>query len=207
MLKAIVFDFGGVLVRTEDQTSRRRWELQLGLAERELARLVFDSDIANRATVGDADEAAVWSYVASQLKLEAAQLAALQSDFWAADKLDEDLVALVRALRPQYQTAILSNAWASSRELFTRKFGLGTAVDVIFLSSEERLAKPDPRLYQRVAERLGVQPGEAVLVDDFLANVEGARAAGWQAIHYRAGMDVRAALAELGVTVPTGARP
>ncbi len=50
-----------------------------------------------------------------------------------------------------------------------------------------------------MAERLGVPPGEVVLVDDFVANVEGARAAGWQTIDYRPGLDVRAELEKLGV--------
>src|SRR5437867_12107933 len=111
-----------------------------------------------------------------------------------------ELVALLASLRPRYQTAILSNYWPNGRELIGRINGLASIVDTIFISSEERLAKPDPRLYQRVAERLGVQPEEIVLVDDFSANIDGARAAGWQTIRYQAGMDVRAALEQLGVT-------
>jgi epoxide hydrolase-like predicted phosphatase len=208
MIKAIVFDFGGVLVRTEDHASRRQWEQRLGLDERGLAHLIFDSDVAVRATVGDASEAAIWEHVATTLKLAADDLRALQSDFWAGDKLDGDLVALLASLRPRYQTAILSNYWPTGREIIARRFGLAQAVDTIFISSEEHLAKPDPRLYQLVAERLGVQPAEAVLVDDFLVNVDGARAAGWQAIHYQPGLDVRAALEKLGVvTRPIGLQP
>jgi 2-haloacid dehalogenase len=84
-------------------------------------------------------------------------------------------------------------------ELCIRARGLEQAVDMIIISSEERLAKPDPHLFQRVAERLGVKAEEIVLVDDFLVNIEGARAAGWQAIHYRPGLDVRAELEQLGV--------
>ncbi len=201
MIKAIVFDFGGVLVRTEDPAGRRQWEARLGLGQGELDHLVFHSDVALRATVGDATDAAVWEHVAATLKLAAEQMAAFQADFWAGDKLDQDLVALIASLRPGYQTAILSNYWSNGRELIARTYGLEQAVDVIIISSEERLAKPDPRLYQRVAERLGVQPGEIVLVDDFIANVEGAQAAGWQTIHYRAGLDVRAELGQLGVVM------
>jgi glucose-1-phosphatase len=202
MIKAIVFDFGGVLVRTEDPAGRRQWEARLGLAAGELDRLVFNSDVALRATVGDVTGSAVWEHVAVALKLAAEQLAAFQTDFWAGDKLDSDLVALLASLRPRYQTAILSNYWTNGRELIARTHGLEQAVDVIFISSEERLAKPDPRLYQRVAERLGVKPAAIVLVDDFIANVEGAQAAGWQTIHYRAGLDVRAELEKLGVVMP-----
>jgi len=208
MIKAVVFDFGGVLVRTEDQAGRRQWERRLGLEERALDRLVFQSEVAARATVGDASEAAIWEHVATTLKLPAGELAAMQNDFWAGDKLDTDLVALLASLRPRYRTAILSNYWPTGREIIARHFGLEQAVDTIFISAEEHLAKPDPRLYQLVAGRLGVQPVEAVLVDDFLANVNGARAAGWQAIHYQAGLDVRAELEKLGVvTRPTGPQP
>ena len=199
MIRAIVFDFGGVLVRTDDHTGRRQWEARLGLAERELDRLVFDSEVAIRATVGEVADSAVWENVATALKLATEQIEMFRSDFWAGDKLDQDLVALLASLRPRYNTAILSNAWSNGREVIARSFGLEQAVDTIIISAEERLAKPDPRLYQRVAERLGVKPEEAVLVDDYLANIDGARAAGWQAIHFQAGMDVRAELEKLGV--------
>ena len=202
MIKAIVFDFGGVLVRTEDAAGRRQWEARLGLSAGALDQLVFNSEAAQRATVGEVSERAVWEHVAASLQLAPEQLAACQTDFWAGDKLDPELVELLAALRPRYQTAILSNYWSNGREWIARTYGLERAVDVIIISSEERLAKPDARLYQRVAERLGVLPNEIVLVDDFIANITGAQAAGWQTIHYRAGLDVQAALEQLGVVRP-----
>ena len=202
MIRAIVFDFGGVLMRTEDPAGRRQWEARLGLAEYDLDRAVFHSEAAIQATLGAATEAAIWENVASVYRLSPEQLAELQTDFWSGDKLDQELLALLAALRPEYKTAILSNYWPNGRELIGRTCGLEHIVDVIIISSEERLAKPDPRLYQRVTERLDVAPAETVLVDDFAANIDGARAAGWRTIHYRAGMDVRTALGQLGVVIP-----
>jgi HAD superfamily hydrolase (TIGR01509 family) len=164
-----------------------------------LDELVFNAPPARAATTGDAPESAVWANVAAALALDETQLDALRRDFWSGDRLDPALVALLRDLRPRYQVAILSNAWSGAREQFVNVYALDQVVDAIFISSEEGLAKPDPRLFHRAAQRLGVPPGEALLVDDFIANVDGARAAGMQALHYRAGMDVRAALRELGV--------
>jgi HAD superfamily hydrolase (TIGR01509 family) len=204
MIKAIVFDFGGVLVRTEDHTGRRQWEARLGLGEHELDRLVFDSDVSIRATLGDAPDSDVWDNLAVALKLPPDQIETLRSDFWAGDRLDQDLLALLASLRPRYKTAILSNAWSGSRDIIARRYGLERAVDTIIISAEERLAKPDPRLYELVARRLDVEPAEAVLVDDYLSNVEGARATGWQAIHYQAGLNVRTELERLGVATTTG---
>jgi HAD superfamily hydrolase (TIGR01509 family) len=44
------------------------------------------------------------------------------------------------------------------------------------------LAKPDPAVYALTVSRLGVEPGETVLLDDAPANVEAAWAAGWHAV-------------------------
>jgi putative hydrolase of the HAD superfamily len=202
MIKALLFDFGGVLVRTEDWSGRRRWETRLGLAERALDAAVFNSEVARRASRGEGTVAEVWADVARALRLDAEQLDECRRDFWAGDKLDLALVALIQSLRPRYKTAILSNAWNDARENFTRLFGLDRAFDQMIISAEEGVTKPDPRAYRLAAERLGVQPEEVVFVDDFIENVNGARAVGMRAIHYRPGLDVRAALASLGVAVP-----
>ncbi len=198
-IKAVLFDFGGVLVRTEDAAGRRKLEARLGLAEGEVDRLVFDCDAAIQATMGELPSEAVWEHVGKNLRLDAAQLEEFQRDFWSGDRLDPELVSLLKSLRPRYKTAILSNAWSNARESFTQMFHLDEVVDMFIISSEERLAKPDARLYQLAAERLGVAPAAAVLVDDLIANIEGARAAGMQAIHYRPRLDVRAELEKLGV--------
>ncbi|WP_165490473.1 HAD-IA family hydrolase, partial [Protofrankia symbiont of Coriaria myrtifolia] len=71
--------------------------------------------------------------------------------------------------------------------------------DVIVYSHEVGLAKPDPRVYALTCERLGVNPGDVVFLDDTPAAVEGARAAGWQAVLFgataQAIADVEACLA------------
>lgn len=202
MIRAVIFDFGGVIVRTADAAGRRRWEEQLELPPKALEALVFDSEPAKRATLGQATESEVWAHVARTLNLDDAQLQACQRDFWGGDRLDTELVDLIQSLRPRYRTGILSNAWPRARTAFTERFGLDAAVDDILISAEVGLAKPDPRIYQLAAERLGVRPEEAVFVDDYAPNVEAAQAAGMRAIHFRAGLDVRAALRAAGVETP-----
>jgi HAD superfamily hydrolase (TIGR01509 family) len=67
----------------------------------------------------------------------------------------------------------------------------------VIISAEVGLAKPDPRIYQLALERLGVDPPEAVFVDDFLRNVEAARAAGLHAVHFKGPEQARAELEQL----------
>jgi HAD superfamily hydrolase (TIGR01509 family) len=56
--------------------------------------------------------------------------------------------------------------------------------DVIVYSHEEGYVKPDARMYRIVCDRLEVEPGAAVLLDDVQANVDGAISAGMLAVAY-----------------------
>lgn len=184
-IRAVVFDFGGVLVRTFDYTGRRKWETRLGLVQGGLEEVVFNSDVATRAMLGHVPESAVWEHAGALFRVAAEELEQLQADFWAGDALDEELVQFLAKLRPRYRTGILSNAWSGARDVFVGRLGLDRAVDGIIISAEERLAKPDERIYHLAAERLGIRPGEAIFVDDLQVNVEGARAAGMYGILFQ----------------------
>lgn len=54
----------------------------------------------------------------------------------------------------------------------------------IVVSGVEKLVKPDPAIYALAERRFGLPGGAMLFVDDNIANVEAARAAGWQAHHF-----------------------
>lgn len=58
-------------------------------------------------------------------------------------------------------------------------------MDGRIISSEEHLLKPDVAIYQCLCDRFHLSPSECLFTDDKLVNVEGAKAAGWQAIHFQ----------------------
>ena len=184
-IKAVIFDFGGVLIRTEDHTGRRKWGDRLGLEVGQLLTAVFESEASEFAAVGKVPAEQVWTDFARQYGLNEEERREFYEEFWSGDELDTRLVDYLRSLRPRYKTAILSNAWLNAREWFTEFHGLGDAVDEMIISAEEGVAKPDARIYQIAADRLGVQLDEAVFVDDMLANVEAARAAGMRGVHFQ----------------------
>jgi len=184
-IRAVIFDFGGVIVRTEDQSWRLKWSERLCVTPEVLSATVFDSEAAAEATIGRVPAEAVWAHVAATLDLDAATLAQLRSEFFAGDRRDDALVAFLRGLRPAYKTGILSNAWSDGRQVIAGKFALGDAADDLVISAEVGLAKPDPRIYELATTRLGVRPEETVFVDDFVRNIDGARRFGMQAVHFR----------------------
>lgn len=198
-IHAVIFDMGGVILRTEDLSGRRRWARRFGMGEWELAEAVFNSEAAAAATVGKAPEAAVWEAARRRFNLSAAELIEFKIDFWAGDRFDEPLIDWVGSLRGRYRTAILSNAWSGAREFLTGQRGVVKAFETLIISAEEGVRKPQAEIYERTVQRLAVLPEQAVFVDDVLENVEAARASGLLALHFKPGLDVPRALAQMGV--------
>jgi len=199
MIKALIFDVGGVLVRTEDRSRRAELERSLGLRPGQADEIVFNSRMGQAAQLGEVTSTALWAWVAQELRLDAVGLAHFRHEFWGGDRLNTDLVALIRSLRPRYQTAIISNFMDDLRRSLTEEYAIIDAFDTVVISAEEKVMKPSPAIFQRTLERLGRLPAESVFVDDFAHNVEGAQAVGMRAIHYTPQTEMEKELAKLGV--------
>jgi epoxide hydrolase-like predicted phosphatase len=88
--------------------------------------------------------------------------------------------ALRHAKAAGLKTALLSNSWGNTypREAW------GELFDVIVISGEVGMRKPEARIYHLVAERLGLEPQECVFVDDLAPNIQGAAEVGMLGIHH-----------------------
>ena len=67
------------------------------------------------------------------------------------------------------------------------------------ISGDERLAKPDPRIFDVLLERYGLAAAETLFIDDHAPNVEAAAALGFAALRFVAATDIRAELERLGL--------
>lgn len=183
-IRAVVFDLGGVLVRTENRAPRTQLAVRLGLTYDELSALVFDSQSSHQAMKGEITTAEHWEAIRKTLGVSKKEFLQVPLEFWGGDALDEDLITYLRNLRPHYKTALLSNAWDDLRQMIEEIWKIDDAFDQILISAEVGLVKPDRLIYERIISDLGVKSDEAVFVDDFPQNVEAARAAGLEAIHF-----------------------
>lgn len=184
-IRAVIFDLGGVILRTEDQTHRAKLVERLGVTREQMYYHVFDSPSAQQATLGKISAASHWEAVRQALGLSPEEFPWVMDAFWAGDRLDTELVSLIRSLRPRYRTALLSNAWDNLRQAMERDWGIADAFDELIISAEVGLAKPDARIYHLALERLNVAPPEAVFVDDFVDNVAAAQKLGLHTVHFR----------------------
>ena len=199
-IKAIIFDVGGVLVRTADQSGRQKWESQLGLPSGGAEAIVLNSEMGHRAQRGEITTEALWSWVMAHLEL-GESLHQFRQDFWGGDVLDQSLVRLVRKLRRRYQLAIISNAMDSLTEMLA-EYALLDEFDLIVGSAYEGVMKPDPIIFERTLQRLGVTPPQSIFIDDSPVNIAGAQALGINAILFTPRTNLAGELAGFNVEIP-----
>ncbi len=148
MIKAVIFDMGGVLLRTEDRAPRTALGQRFGLSYEQMDELVFNSESARQATTGSIPEEKHWRTIAERLQFSPAEIDAFRTAFWGGDRADQALLEYLSGLRPAIRTALLSNAWSNARAELVEFHGLNRVFDLIIYSAEIGLAKPDPRIYQ-----------------------------------------------------------
>lgn len=105
-----------------------------------------------------------------------------------------EMYALVRRAHEQgLATALLSNSWGNDypRDMWSDMF------DVVVISGEVGLRKPEPAIFELTTGRLGLRPQQCVFVDDLRHNVEAAVALGWVGVHHRTYLETAAELEAL----------
>jgi epoxide hydrolase-like predicted phosphatase len=111
-------------------------------------------------------------------------------------KVHDDIVKRIVELRSEgMRTALLTNSFKEFRAHIESRVDFGI-FDLVIDSSEVGCRKPEPWIYELTTKRLGVAPERILYLDDFIANVDGARAAGWDAIHVTSPQQALTALAE-----------
>lgn len=183
-IKAVFFDLGGVIVRTEFQAPRQQLAEKLGMEYDDLDKLVFHSDSGMRASMGEIPVDEHWASVIKRLKRPDSELAAIRDEFFAGDIVDRTLIEYIRSLRGKYKTGLISNAWSDLRDFVVRE-KFDDAFDKMIISAEVGAMKPEPKIFQIALEHFGVKPKEAIFVDDFIENIEGCEKAGMKGIHFK----------------------
>ncbi len=186
-IKALYFDLGGVIVRTEDKAPRTQLGAEFGMTYQQIENVVFGggpNSTGARASVGAITEEAHWVNVTRRLGLPLSERSRVQEQFFAGDKIDWEIVAFLREARQTHKVGLISNAWDGLRP-WMRQQKFNDAFDYLTISAEVRLAKPLPGIYHHALNALGVQPAETIFVDDFSENIEACRKLGMKGIFFR----------------------
>jgi epoxide hydrolase-like predicted phosphatase len=194
VIRAVVFDIGGVLEITPDLGVHRQWETRLGLPPGEIVARM--SDVWQGGSVGTITLDDVHEALRDRLGLDDQKLAQYMADLWREylGNANSELIGYARRLRPRYRTGIVSNSFVGAREREQAAYGFEDLVEEIVYSHEVGFSKPDPRIYALICTRLNVPAEEMISLDNVEVCVAGARDAGIHAVRYQ---DNAQAIAEI----------
>ena len=201
MIKAIIFDIGGVLIRTHDRSHRNNLEDRLGLPRGESEILVFNGEMGRKAQHGEISSAELYGWIQTHLKLDDAGIAQFKYEFWAGDQLDVDLVNYIRQLRKKYTVCVISNFMDELPHMLKTDFPAADAFHFTVVSAHVGVMKPNPFIFEYTLKLLNLQPEETVFIDDFQHNIDGCKAVGMHGILFKPNIDLKVSLEEIGVTI------
>jgi epoxide hydrolase-like predicted phosphatase len=182
MIKAIIFDFGRVISAQKPLSLFHRYEDELGLEPGTINSVMFDSQAWQKALVGRKTVEEFWYEIGPELGLNSREeIDAFRNRYWADENINTNVLKLIQKLHGHYRLAVLSNAPPGLSQ-WLADWRILDLFDLVFCSGDEGVVKPDAMPFEVTLEKLGVQPGEAVFIDDTTENVEAARKLGLHGI-------------------------
>jgi len=172
MIRGIIFDCFGVL----HLDSNRAYFLQFTDVYAQL------HDLNVRADRGFIEKE---PYLEEAARITGRSIEEIAAGIAAEHTLNRALADYIQhMLKPKYKIGMLSNVGRGWIENFFTEHQLHDLFDEVVLSNEEGMIKPEPEIFRRAAERLGLVPEECLMIDDREENCRGAEIAGMKSIVY-----------------------
>jgi putative hydrolase of the HAD superfamily len=207
-IRAVLFDFGGVILSSPIDAFQA-YERSAGLPARFLQTLnTFDPDTNAWACAerGEIDEETFYARFEAEALARGHAIDARAVTRTLTGTIRAEMVEAVRALRPRYRTACLTNnmrlghgtAMSSAPGLAAAIAEVMALFDHVVESRVLGTRKPEVAFFERACEIIGVAPAHCVFLDDLGANLKTARALGMVTIKVG---DPAVALAELAAVL------
>jgi putative hydrolase of the HAD superfamily len=192
-----MFDYGGVVSQPPSPEELASLAGAAGVSVAALQGVYWEWRRAY--DLAELDASGYWRQVGRSLghgfsEAEISELIRLDSASWL--RLQAGTVALIEDLAAAgLPLALLSNAPGELAEAISA-LPVAAYFGHLLFSCQLKLAKPDPKCYNRALARLGASAEEVIFIDDRAENVAAAAALGLHSVHFTSPDEARAAVAE-----------
>lgn len=173
VIKAVVFDCFGVIVMSRRETLMRDFP-----EIKEAYPKVEASVDLGRISHGEFNKLLASMTGLSQQKIE--------EEYWKTNRINNRIVDYIKKLKAsgEYKLSLLTNINLDLMSEYIDFFKQNGLFDDMVISSEVGLIKPDKKIFELTASRLGLNTNECVMIDDRMVNIDGAKSAGMKAIQF-----------------------
>ncbi|MEM5806007.1 MAG: HAD family phosphatase [Candidatus Aenigmatarchaeota archaeon] len=182
LIKAVIFDIGGVTIKYPMDGIYHDIEKEFKISKKTIKKIY--EKLEPLISTDKISEKEFWLNLAKYLEIKDVNTfkKVWMNSLKKHGTLNHDVVKIIKNVKKNgYIVAALSNV-PTPHERLHRKLGHYKFFNRVFLSTKLRMKKPDVKIYQYVAGKLGVRPEECIFIDDKMDNVIGARKAGMKAI-------------------------
>jgi putative hydrolase of the HAD superfamily len=183
MIKAVLFDFGGVIAEEGFWIGLRAIGKENGLDPDAFFRTVDALIYETGYLIGNADEGLFWNAVRSKTGIHRTD-AELRNEILKRFVIRPDMIASVDLLRSKGLIVDMLSDQTDWLDEIDRKTSLFRHFDTIFNSFHLHKSKRDASVFREVCTALGVRTGETLFVDDNINHIERAQGQGLQTIHF-----------------------
>ncbi len=183
MIKAIVFDLGGVVFKSDTGSFETREVLaeELNIEADKLHNFWFKRKEA--MITGKMSEDRYFTDLIRELHLKIS-LEEIKKLIRSYNIIDENMENIIYSLKKKYSIFALTNDVAEWIDFRIKNFKLNDSFNFIISSSDLGLAKPDPKIYKYLVKRLNLNPEEIIFIDNREENIEPALRLGIKAFHF-----------------------
>jgi len=203
LIQAVVLDLGNVLIDFDYNIAAKRIAEISDTSADEAFAVFFDSPLAGLFEEGRISPQDFFVKVKETLNLplEYERFLPIWNEIFYLSRENLKVYDLAKSLKNDYRLALLSNVDILHLEYLKDKFPVFDAFDAIIASCELKMKKPDPRIYQKTLEALGVQPEHTFYTDDRPELIQGARRLGIQGFIFKGIEQLNQDLASVGITL------
>jgi len=181
VIKAIIFDYGGVLsIKGGFSSFGEIYASKLGVDPEELKRVIIDN--WSKARISKMDSKMFWLNVSKFLKIDQK---IFRKDLMEFSGFRYEVLDLIKKLKKDYKVGLLSNHIEDWLEEIIAEHKLNEVFDVITASYETKIAKPDISIFKETVKRLGVDATECIYIDDMEQNIPPAKELGMKMILFK----------------------
>ena len=200
MIKAIIFDIGGV-VMLPGTLHNAREVLAPIIGVSADAQKIIVAKLWNRWRIGKININDFVNGILNNLNIKNIDVNKLKKTMLNINHINKGILPLIKNLKKNYKTIAITNHAREWSEYERKKFKLDDYFNGIFTSYEIKIPKPYPGIFMEALDESVLKPEECIFIDNDGRNVEAARRLGIKGILFRSNDKLRRELKRLGVKI------
>lgn len=201
-IKGIIFDLGGVLVDDLSSDFYRNIAKQLDISASKLTKTIQEEE--HLLERGEETSVQFWHRVCRKLNIKKRPSDRILASLWLRNykqntKAKKEVINLVKRLKRKYSLAVLSNTIKEHSVIDRRRKNLFKHFDVVLLSNEVGLRKPEKEFFKLASKKLGIPFSNLLYIDNDIRWVRAGQKLGLQSTLFKSVIHLEKALRKLRI--------